>query len=193
MALHLYFRLRSITWLISWKRRTRQFAPRLSIYVIFLSALNMFAAPVQAQPAQDKCTSFGTSGSTSQLPGEQNFRRLIECLKELQSTIETLQNARRALQTDNQNLALSVQTLKSSLNQAPKPISRQCDRNEKGQIDCDARCSDNERVVIGLCRITDGLGAIQNSGLDPATNQWRCLWNSQPYARGEAVAFCAAR
>ena len=81
-----------------------------------------------------------------------------------------------------------VKTLRGGLRKSEEV---KCGR-KGNEVNCYAKCNDDERVVSGYCTVSAGGGNVQNFGLDPENNRWHCLWSGNTN-EGVAIAYCAAR
>jgi hypothetical protein len=112
-------------------------------------------------------------------------------LRQLETNVNTLQGRVQNLQQSNSNLESRLQALQGGLTIAQNV----CDRNPQNQVNCNAKCPDDKKVVSGICILRasgGGLAPIQNFGLSPSTNEWHCLWSGSA-TRGETTAFCAPK
>ncbi|ANV99345.1 hypothetical protein [Bradyrhizobium icense] len=119
----------------------------------------------------------------------------VKAIKVPRVCSETIQESRAdKIENRVQVLGAQMATLQASLKALAgvTAIQNECGRNADNQINCNAKCSDNERVVSGMCTVLQGGGNIQNFGLSPSTNEWHCLWSGNT-TRGRTVAFCAPR
>jgi hypothetical protein len=88
--------------------RVGKMLSRLWICCILLTALGT-ANPTLAQQDADKCSGV----QTGMLAINENFQRLIDCIKELQSHVATHQEQKQQLQEDLHALRLEIEKLKS--------------------------------------------------------------------------------